>query len=293
MAGAFGYQAETYDVSMKMAERPYSLPLEKRIQDNRRRGWHKLPSSNPRWHSTERHSCRPCSRGGASRYAPEGIFMSDTVLPFAQPDSESRSSDGSTLHSNLVANIRELIVEGDLEPGAKVPERILSERYGVSRNTASRSLKDAGVRRLAGIAAAPGRSGCPAYSRGRRPNVPDYGGVECASCLPKLNGRSVRRNSGAALSDGPSPHAARIETVFPGKSGDPRENTLRLRKPVASAYVPDPIGRIRRARYVANMSSERWSQAVKEHEEMLNALAARDGLGRRLKAPPKEQMRDG
>ncbi|MEC8372427.1 MAG: FCD domain-containing protein, partial [Pseudomonadota bacterium] len=31
------------------------------------------------------------------------------------------------------------------------------------------------------------------------------------------------------------------------------------------------------ARYVANMSSERWSQAVKEHEEMLNALAARDG----------------
>ena len=36
-------------------------------------------------------------------------------------------------------------------------------------------------------------------------------------------------------------------------------------------------GRIRRARYVANMSSERWSQAVKEHEEMLNALAARDG----------------
>ena len=67
--------------------------------------------------------------------------MSDKVLPFAQPDSESRSSDGSTLHGNLVANIRKLIVEGDLEPGAKVPERILSERYGVSRTPLREALK--------------------------------------------------------------------------------------------------------------------------------------------------------
>ena len=36
-------------------------------------------------------------------------------------------------------------------------------------------------------------------------------------------------------------------------------------------------GRIRRARYVANMSDERWTQAVKEHEEILNALSKRDG----------------
>ena len=38
-------------------------------------------------------------------------------------------------------------------------------------------------------------------------------------------------------------------------------------------------GRIRRARYVANMSESRWSQAIAEHEEMLSALANRDGAG--------------
>ena len=34
---------------------------------------------------------------------------------------------------------------------------------------------------------------------------------------------------------------------------------------------------MRRARYMANLSPERWDQAVAEHEEILAALAARDG----------------
>jgi DNA-binding GntR family transcriptional regulator len=36
-------------------------------------------------------------------------------------------------------------------------------------------------------------------------------------------------------------------------------------------------GRIRRARYLANMSPRRWAQAVEEHEQILDALARRDG----------------
>ena len=35
--------------------------------------------------------------------------------------------------------------------------------------------------------------------------------------------------------------------------------------------------RIRRARYMANLSPARWQQAVAEHEQILAALTARDG----------------
>jgi DNA-binding GntR family transcriptional regulator len=44
-------------------------------------------------------------------------------------------------------------------------------------------------------------------------------------------------------------------------------------------------GRVRRARYMANMSPARWEQAVDEHEEIIAAFAARDGkrLGQILK----------
>ena len=44
-------------------------------------------------------------------------------------------------------------------------------------------------------------------------------------------------------------------------------------------------GRLRRARYIANISQERWDQAMEEHEEILLALESRDGerLGRLLR----------
>ena len=35
--------------------------------------------------------------------------------------------------------------------------------------------------------------------------------------------------------------------------------------------------RMQRARYLANMSESRWSEAVQEHEKILHHLAARDG----------------
>jgi DNA-binding GntR family transcriptional regulator len=36
-------------------------------------------------------------------------------------------------------------------------------------------------------------------------------------------------------------------------------------------------GHVRRARYMANLSQERWDKAVKEHEEILDAITRRDG----------------
>ena len=44
-------------------------------------------------------------------------------------------------------------------------------------------------------------------------------------------------------------------------------------------------GRVARARYYANISAPRWDQAMKEHDEIIAALRARDGarLGQVLK----------
>src|SRR3546814_5867593 len=48
------------------------------------------------------------------------------------------------------------------------------------------------------------------------------------------------------------------------------------RNPTLAGIYRGLAGRIRRARYQANMSGPRWTQAVAEHEEMLAALTARD-----------------
>ena len=49
------------------------------------------------------------------------------------------------------------------------------------------------------------------------------------------------------------------------------------RNPTLSASYRNLAGRIRGARFAANMSAARWAQAMAEHEEMLAALEDRDG----------------
>ena len=46
----------------------------------------------------------------------------------------------------------------------------------------------------------------------------------------------------------------------------------------------DFSGKIRRARYIANMLQARWDESLEEHESFMTALLARDGelMGRRL-----------
>lgn len=43
--------------------------------------------------------------------------------------------------------------------------------------------------------------------------------------------------------------------------------------------------RVRRARFMVNLSDERWAQAIEEHEKMMERLRARDadGLGQLMK----------
>src|SRR3546814_16296608 len=49
------------------------------------------------------------------------------------------------------------------------------------------------------------------------------------------------------------------------------------RNPTLAQMQLSLSGRVRRARYIANMSTARWTRAVAEHEKIFEALAARDG----------------
>src|SRR3546814_13181338 len=49
------------------------------------------------------------------------------------------------------------------------------------------------------------------------------------------------------------------------------------RNPTLSQMQLGLAGRVRRARYMANLSPARWATAVAEHEKILEELAARDG----------------
>ncbi len=51
----------------------------------------------------------------------------------------------ASLHDEVVERLRDLIVEGALEPGARVPERELCARFAVSRTPLREALHPARV----------------------------------------------------------------------------------------------------------------------------------------------------
>ena len=206
--------------------------------------------------------------------------MSDTVVSFEWPVSTAKTSDNSTLHGDLVANIRELIIEGDLEPGAKVPERVLCERYSVSRTPLREALKTLASEGLLELLPHRGAWVARLTAEDVDQMFPIMGALEALS--GELACQNLTEEQFAeiqALHYQMVLHYTRrqLKLYFQVNQEIHEKILSASANPLLLQMYQTLAGRIRRARYVANMSDERWTQAVKEHEEILNALSKRDG----------------
>lgn len=194
-----------------------------------------------------------------------------------------------SLHDLLIEQLRRRIVEGELAPGDKVSEKELCEAYGVSRTPLREALKVLAREGL--IALTP--------NRGAHVALLTVADLEQAfpviGALEALAGElSCERATDGEISEISMLHL-KMETAY--KTRD-RQKYFRLNQQIHEAMARaahNPVldqmremltGRVARARYYANISTPRWDQAMKEHDEILAALKARDGkrLGRVLKA---------
>ena len=207
--------------------------------------------------------------------------MSDIAVPVSETaPTHADEREPSTLHANLVKRIRELVIEGDLEPGAKVPERILCERFNVSRTPLREALKTLASEGWLEILPHKGARVTRLNEEDIDQMFPIMGALEALSGeLACANLSEEQFAEIRALHYQMALHYTRRELApyF-------HINQLIHEKILAAAANPLLVqmyqtlsGRIRRARYVANMSENRWAQAIEEHEEMLSALASRDG----------------
>ena len=207
--------------------------------------------------------------------------MSDIAIPIPETaPAHAAEREPSTLHANLVERIRELVIEGDLEPGAKVPERILCERFNVSRTPLREALKTLASEGWLEILPHKGARVTRLSEEDVDQMFPIMGALEALSGeLACANLSEEQFAEIRALHYQMVLHYTRRELApyF-------QINQLIHEKILAAAANPLLVqmyqtlsGRIRRARYVANMSEDRWAQAIEEHEEMLSALASRDG----------------
>ena len=195
-------------------------------------------------------------------------------------DSTADTIARPSLHVELVERLRNLIVEGTLIPGSKVPERELCERYGVSRTPMREALKVLAVEGLVELEPNRGAWVSQITLEDLEDVFPVMGALEALagelackhitdaeiSIIRAIHDKMVAFYQARDLGPYFQANQAIHEAIL--KAADNSELTTMYRSMSA---------RIRRARYIANMTEERWAKAVEEHEQIIDALENRDG----------------
>jgi DNA-binding GntR family transcriptional regulator len=184
------------------------------------------------------------------------------------------------LHEDATERLRDMIVQGELAPGAKLLERVLCERLGVSRTPLREAIKRLASEGLVALQPNRGAIVTPLTLAAVRETFEVMGALEA------LAGQLACRNiTDAQLAEIRALHYEMLACHARGDlAGYFRCNqAIHLAVVAASgnatlaATYGNLNAHVRRARYMANLSRERWDRAVAEHEEMLAALGARDG----------------
>lgn len=193
-----------------------------------------------------------------------------------------------TLHEELVERLRNLVVEDTLKPGEKVPEKDLCEAFGVSRTPLREALKVLASEGLVALEA----------NRGARVAKVTRAELEktfpVIAVLEELAGELACRNlSDAEIDEIEKRHDAMIKAYLAKdrkayfQANQDIHNALieGARNDILESHHRLLASRVRRARFMANLSDDRWAQAIREHEQMMEKLHNRDaeGLGRLMK----------
>lgn len=187
-----------------------------------------------------------------------------------------------SLHQSLVAPLREMIMQGELRPGEKVPEEQLCERFGVSRTPIREALK---------VLAAEGALEILPHRGAIVARITEEQIAELFPIMAALErlagGLACARASDADVARVSGLHAQMMACY---ESGD-EPGYLRFNRKIHEAFFDlagnatlatfyqQILTRINACRFVVRKKPEHWSAAVAEHEEMIRLLRARDGAG--------------
>lgn len=182
-------------------------------------------------------------------------------------------------HEILLAGLRTMIADGELTPGARVPEPLLCERFGVSRTPLREALKVLAAEGL--IELLPNRG-----ARIARLTAADAEAVlQVVGALEALAGElACARLDAATLAELRALHYQMLAHRLRDELADYYRINRRIHETIVAA-AGNPVlatlyhglsGRVQRVRYLAPMSPAQWDRALADHEEILTALEARD-----------------
>lgn len=184
------------------------------------------------------------------------------------------------LHAEAADRLRDMIVEGELAPGERIREQAVCTRLGLSRTPLREALKMLAAEGLVDLQPNRGATVSDPCAEEIAETFKVIGALEALAA--ELACERVEEDDIAEI------RVLHYQMALHQTRGELREY-FRLNQRIHEKLVEfsgNAVlvethkrlgGRIRRQRFVANRSGPRWEQAMQEHEQMLEALTARDG----------------
>jgi DNA-binding GntR family transcriptional regulator len=189
-----------------------------------------------------------------------------------------------SLHDQVTARLRTMVVEGDIPPGSKLNERELCERMEISRTPLREAIK---LLAAEGIVELLPHRGAVAVRLTKDDVLNSF---EVLADLEALSGAlAAQRMTDQELAAVHVLHN-QMAACFANddRSGYFSHNALihtaineAARNPVLTGTYKSINVRVQSLRYSANQSKPKWAAAMREHELMIDALDARDSNGLR------------
>ena len=183
------------------------------------------------------------------------------------------------LAAEVVERLRDLIIQGELAPGVKLNERVLCERLRTSRTPVREAIKYLASEGLVELLPNRGSIVTPITATTVREMFVLLGALEAlAGELACVSASDADIAEIRALHYQMLAHHARGELAPYFRCN--QQIHMRLVECAGNATLANTYralnGHVRRARYMANLSPERWDHAVEEHQQILDALLRRD-----------------
>ena len=184
-----------------------------------------------------------------------------------------------TLHDQVVLRLRTMLVEGRIAPGAKLNERELCEQLRVSRTPLREAIKLLAAEGLVDLL--PNRGAVAV----RLTESDVVNAFEVLGGLEAMSGElAAQRVTDDELTEIRAMHYEMLASFTrEDLSGYYRLNALihtainaAAKNPLLTSTYQGINARVQSLRFRTNQNTAKWKRAMKEHEQMIEALAARD-----------------
>lgn len=196
------------------------------------------------------------------------------------PEAEVVRIERPTLHNVVVSRLRDMIIEGRLAAGVRIHEGQICEQLGVSRTPLREALKVLAMEGLVDLIPSRGAMVRVLTAKDVRDMLTVLmslermaGEMTCQNATDE-DVREVRRLHDEMLSF----YKVRDRLQYFKRNQQIHSLLISLTGNESLALVHEILqSRMKRIRFIGDQREESWSAALTDHEEMMQALEARDG----------------